>query len=355
MAMQSLAAERQTAAPDPWICSARWDMTFLILSAGLVAAPILFHYALLEPLLGTQQSVWLVNGVVALAIGGPHMYSTYTYTYMERDFLRRYPVYVALGLLIPIGVIATALWNLQVLVSFFMMWASVHVLHQIVYLTDCYRMRMPVRDSQWSRAIDYAVVITSLYPLATQKLVRSEFVIDNYVILIPGFLRNDSIVILAFAAFAVSLALFIGKTLIEVREARAHYGKTLLISIAVVLAFFVPTFGNLSVAFQGMNAWHSCQYMALVWYMNRLRKERGEVSSGWIRGMFGPGRSLHFYLWMVGLTVAAAVVMSVVRVAAGLTQEQAYYIVVLSPLLLHYYLDHFLFVRPDRVMRPTVS
>ncbi len=330
-------------------------MTFLILSAGLVAVPILLHYALLEPLFGTQQSVWLVNGVVALIIGGPHMYSTYTYTYMERNFLRRYPVYVALGLLIPIAVIATALWDLQILISFFMMWASVHVLHQIVYLTDCYRTRMPVQDSLWSRAIDYAVVGVSLYPLATQKLVRGEFVIDNYVILIPEFLRNDSIVILAFAAFAVALALFIGKTIIEVREGRAHYAKTLLISIAVFMAFFVPTLGNLSVAFQGMNAWHSCQYMALVWYMNKLRKERGEVTSGWIGGMSGPGRSLRFYLWMVGLTLAAAAIMAVVRVSAGLTQEQAYYIVVLCPLLLHYYLDHFLFVRPDRIMRPAVS
>ncbi|MEK7872355.1 MAG: hypothetical protein AAB502_00690 [Chloroflexota bacterium] len=355
MTTQSLAVERQAAAPSPWIYSARWDMSFLILSASLVPVPIFLHFALLEPLFGTRQSVWIVNGLVALAIGGPHMYSTYTYTYMERAFLRRYPVYVAVGLLIPVGVIVMALWDLQILISLFMMWASVHVLHQIAYLTDCYRSRMPTRDSLWSRAIDYAVVGASLYPLATRKLVHGEFVIDNFVILIPDFLRNDSIVVLAFAAFAVALTLFIGKTIIEVRERRAHYPKTLLISIAVLLAFFVPTLGNLSVAFQGMNAWHSCQYLALVWYANKLRRERGEITSGWIQRMSGSGQSLRFYLWMVGLTVAAGLVISIVRVVAGLTQEQAYYIVVLSPLLLHYYLDHFLFVRPDQVMRPTVS
>ena len=65
------------ARPDgAWLRSRRWDLTFLVLSAALVpVALLMFH------VLGISQTG--VNLIVAGLIGGPHLYSTFTYTFME--------------------------------------------------------------------------------------------------------------------------------------------------------------------------------------------------------------------------------------------------------------------------------
>lgn len=63
-------------------------------------------------------------------------------------------------------------------------------------------------------------------------------------------------------------------------------------------SFIAPALGNLDTAFQGMNVWHSLQYLALTWMLNRLRFDR------------------------------------------------AYYIAVLSVLWIHYFHDHYLFTKP---------
>ena len=53
-----------------------------------------------------------------------------------------------------------------------------------------------------------------------------------------------------------------------------------------------PAPQNLDVAFQGLNTWHSFQYLAVVIFLNRLRQARGTIGSatvarfasrGWVR------------------------------------------------------------------------
>jgi hypothetical protein len=62
-----------------WLRSRNWDLTFLILSAALVPIPLLMYHGL-----GVSQTA--VNLIVAGLIGGPHLYSTFTYTFFEPNY-----------------------------------------------------------------------------------------------------------------------------------------------------------------------------------------------------------------------------------------------------------------------------
>src|SRR5207248_4902721 len=83
-----------------WLRSKAWDLTFISLSAGLVSIPLLTYVFANEAtpyinrfLAGIGINyVWdadasrnLVNGIIALFIGGPHMYATYTRTALDKN------------------------------------------------------------------------------------------------------------------------------------------------------------------------------------------------------------------------------------------------------------------------------
>lgn len=330
----------------PWLRNRRWDLTFIIFSSVLVAVPLTVHYVFGVP---TQA----FNFIVAALVGGPHMYSTFTLTFWEGAFWRRYPVYTVGAFLIPVAVIYLAVVNLTLLVTIFMAWASFHVLQQIAYLADCYRVR--AGEPLWSRsqAIDYAVLFTSLYPIAMYKLTTDSFRIGSEPVheYFPVVLKTELFLYLVWAIFALALALWLLKTVQEYQEGRINYPKTLLLAITVTLSFIIPSFENLDVAFQGMNTWHSLQYLALLWYISNLRRERDEISSGIFRRIVGERRVFSFYGFFVGLTlVAGAMVLLLYWSSAaifgwGLQFQQCYFIVVLSFLLMHYYFDTFLFTR----------
>jgi len=351
MSVQSVAVQRVQPATSTWLYHKQWDLTFIIFSAVLVPLPLIIYYQLMALGVSASNALTVINLLVALVVGGPHMYSTYTLTFADPNFRRRYPLFVAGAVLIPIGVISLAVFDLTILLTVFMFWASIHVLHQIAYLVDCYRAKQG-EHGLWSRALDYAVIFSSLYPFATYRLIiTNDFIIDEKHIQVPAFLRIPELVWLVWVFFFTVLALFIARTVVEARQGRLNVPKVLLMSVTIVLAFVVPTLPDLSVAFQGMNTWHSLQYLALVWYINKLRKERDEIGSEVVRGLAGEGRTWRFYLFHTGVTVLAGVVIGGVYFLSGLRLEQAYYIVVLSSLLVHYYVDHLLFTRVDNLVR----
>ena len=82
------AAGMAVPAPGVWLRSPSWDLTFLILSAALVPIPLLLYHGL-----GVSQTA--VNLIVAGLIGGPHLYSTFTYTFMEPNYRRRHRRFLA--------------------------------------------------------------------------------------------------------------------------------------------------------------------------------------------------------------------------------------------------------------------
>jgi hypothetical protein len=332
-------------APNLWLRDPRWDLTFLIGSAVLAAVPLSLFY-----IFGVSTTV--INFLVAGLIGGPHLYSTYGFTVVEPGFRRTYGWLLLPCILLPLGVGWLAANNMTLLLTIFFFWASVHVLHQIAYITDAYRHKDPRPRSAWNRAIDYGLIFTGLYPLASAKLIRGEFVVGgDRPLLVPEFARKEWIPYAVIALFLTFLVLYVVKTIREHREGRLNLPSVVLISVTTAVSLAIPTFSNLDVSFQGYNTWHSFQYLALVWYINSLRKENGEITNRWVSAVSGAGRHWAFYGMNLALTGAAFALIMLLYHVLGLDWAQSYYSVVLGSLLVHYYLDHFNFFRFGAVVR----
>src|SRR4029453_509486 len=278
-----------------WLVSRGYDLAFIIFSSAFVLFPLL-SYAVLG------KNIY-VDLTVTLLIGGPHLFATYTMTFMEPRFRQRYPRYVWGALALPPLIVTLAVVKLTLLVTIFFLWASVHVIHQVAYVTDAYRMKDP-RGWTWNeRIIYYGVLMTAMYPVAPRKLIHGEFVTGGRRLLFPDFLKLEWVPLLVWAAFLFFLGAFIVKTVREAREGRLHLAKTLLISLATVLFFVTPMLANLDVAFQGLNTWHSFQYLALVLYLNRFRAERGLIGSPAVERI--SRRGLTLYAMCLGFALLA--------------------------------------------------
>jgi hypothetical protein len=214
--------------------------------------------------------------------------------------------------------------------------------------------------------------MTALYPIATQKLIRGEFVTGGRVLLFPEFLKQSWVPLPVWAAFLGFAAAFVVKSAFEAREGRLHVGKTLLIALSAVLFFVTPMLANLDVAFQGLNTWHSFQYLAVVLYLNRYRAQKGLIGSEVVQRVSHRGWTL--YAMCLGFTMLAALMYfltlnTVIRLDAFETGGPfnmilvgrifagqhffSFYSVILSCLLVHYYFDHFVFLQKDKVITPS--
>jgi hypothetical protein len=330
------------AARGVWLRSPAWDLSLLIFSAALVPLPLLAFHGL-----GLSQTA--VNLVVAGLIGGPHLYSTFTYTFMEPSFRRRHGRFLAASLALPVIVTLLAFANLQLLLTLFFAWASIHVLHQITYINDCYAAKRPAARPPRERLVDYGVVFLCLYPMATPQILDGSFQLGGTPLYVPEWATHGlaaGVQIYGIAGlFAVFLALWLAKCVRDWRAGRLLVPSTLLIGLTIVVGFTLPLFANSDVAFQGFNVWHSVQYLALVWFLMAMRKERGEIDNHFIAEMNGPDRPWRFYGLALGLTAGAGALVLLVHAVFGVALQQAYYIVILSALLQHYYLDHLQFTK----------
>jgi len=335
-------APRARTAAGVWLRSPSWDLGLLILSAALVPIPlVLFHVA------GMSQTA--VNLVVAGLIGGPHLYSTFTYTFMEPGFRRRHGRFLAASVALPVLVTVLSFVNLRVLLTVFFLWASIHVLHQITYINDCYAAKGPVARPARERLVDYGVVFLCLYPIATPQILAGSFQLGGTALYVPAWATQGLVADLQVygmaALFAVFLGLWIAKCVRDWRAGRLLLPSVLLIGLTVVVGFTLPLLPNSDVAFQGFNVWHSVQYLALVWFVMAMRKERGEIDNRLVAEMNGPDRAWRFYGLALALTAVAAALVLVIAGIFGVPLQQAYYIVILSTLLQHYYLDHLQFTK----------
>jgi hypothetical protein len=354
-----------------WINSRQWDLVFISLSVVLVTIPYLAWLFLrdvlhIEPDAGRQA----VNLMIAVLIGGPHMYATFTRTTFDKGFRSKYGGFVRSSIFIPLLVITLALTNLTLLLTIFFFWASIHVLHQIIYVVESYNEKSkfaPEKSSLTpiSKVIDFAVVLTALYPIAAYRIaVRQDFTIGPSKLndIVPSFFEQPWVFYLASAVFAVSLFAFIGKSIYEYRNGIANLPKIIFITFTVGASFIVPSLGNLDTAFQGMNVWHSFQYLALTWFVNHLRQHRGELDDQPVLEKISEdGKSRLVYGFNVLLTFGSGLIIAVVFVVLYLlvggkwseptfALETAYYIGVLSFLWIHYYHDHFLFTQTDSIL-----
>lgn len=332
----------------PWLRSKRWDLSFLTCSGVLVVIPLLLYEVL-------GSSAMFINLFVAGVIGGPHMYATFFRTALNPSFRHRHRFVTWSSLCIPVLVIICAVWNFQLLITLFFFWASIHVLHQVTYIVECYDQKQLSHVQRWSQLIDYALVFSCLFPIATYKFIHDEFYIGTTPLLYPDFLKTPVVFYAVTAFFALSLLLFLGKTLTEIRQGTAHYAKILLIVTTVALSLLITSYSGhkLEIAFQGFNTWHSFQYMALTWYIIVLRRQRGERETGIMQWLADNdhGQFRYFYSLNIALTLLALVLIGIVVALPNMSFEQSYYIVVLSFLLIHYYHDHILFTQPEDVVQ----
>ena len=349
-----------------WLVSAPYDLAFIIGSAILLFVPHAIH--LLWP------SAIVVDLAIAAAIGGPHLFATYTLTFMEPNFRRRYPRYTAGALLLPLLVLVTAIVHLDLLVTAFFLLAAMHVIHQAGYVADSYRARRPepAATQGLSRLIDYGLLLCSLFVLATFKftgaslrifgmeLSEHQFATGGRRLLFPGFLQAEVLAWALMTAFVLCAAAFVVKSVHEAVRGRLNLPKTLHLVLAASLFFVTPALQNLDVAFQGLNTWHSFQYLAVVIFLNRYRQARGLIGSPLVARFATRGARL--YGVCLAFTAATGLVYLALRgivllldawPGEALQQHYfAFYVAVLSALLIHYYFDHFLFLRVDGVITP---
>src|SRR6185369_14791950 len=91
----------------------------------------------------------------------------------------------------------------------------------------------------------------------------------------PSFLVNPVAVRIEWALFVFFLLAWSWKTWREARSGLLHGPKTALIALTVVLSFFIPAATDAEhtgLAFQAMNAWHSMQYLGLVYLLRADRR-----------------------------------------------------------------------------------
>ncbi len=325
-----------------WLRSRNWDLTFLIGSALLVPVPLIMYHGL-----GISQTA--VNLIVAGIIGGPHLYSTFTYTFMEPNYRKRHRRFLAASLALPVIVTTMAFVNLQVLLTIFFMWASIHVLHQITYINDCYVAKGPVTRMLRERVVDYGVVFLCLYPMATPQILDGSFQLGGTQLWVPSWATDGLVADAQIAGVAVLFAgffvLWVAKTIRDWRRGTLLVPSVLLVGLTIFVGFTLPLMPNIDVAFQGFNVWHSVQYLGLVWFLMAMRKERGEIDNHFVAEMNGPDRPWRFYGLAVLLTALAGMLVLVLHGVFGVDLQKAYYIVILSTLLQHYYLDHLQFTK----------
>ena len=345
-----------------WLRDAKWDLAFITLSVVLVPLPYLFY--LLGVRFGVDADVSrnVVNGFVAVAVGGPHMMSTMLRTGLDNSFKRNYPILVRSSVIIPMVVIALAFLNLNLLLTIFFFWASLHVLHQVSYIVELYNhkeehfVRPHSTVSPLARLIDYSVIMTCLFPVASYKISKGTFDIgsNDLTASIPTFFQQTWFFVAMTSLFTIAISAFAMKSYYEYRGGYINWPKTIFIMLTVMVAASVPALPNLDTAFQGMNTWHSFQYLAITFYIIKLRQKYGSLDNDaplvarFSKGENSRGLFALSTMMLVGSAAVFALVYGFIAIFLPNMEsnkhfDTAYYTSVLSFLWIHYYHDHFLF------------
>ncbi|MBZ0298048.1 MAG: hypothetical protein K8L99_36175 [Anaerolineae bacterium] len=346
-----------------WLKDRRWDMTYIILSVLLVPIPYILYLIGVNQLgIDDDVSRNVINGFVAIGVGGPHMMSTFLRTGLDGDFKKRYPMLIRSSIIIPIIVVSLAFLNLELLLTIFFFWAMLHVLHQVTYVTELYnhkehKMMKRPQISWRSRAIDYALILTCLFPMAAYKISQGTFAIgtNDLTKVIPNLFQDSWFFVTMASIFFITLAAYVIKTVTEFRNGTINWPKTIFITLSVAVFFPLASFSNLDTAFQGANVWHSFQYLPLTFYIIKVRQKNGVLTneSAPLVSRFSKGESYRglyaLSTLMLGGSIAIFVGVYVLSgiiipdIDPGRRFDTAYYTAILSFLWIHYYHDHFLF------------
>lgn len=357
-----------------WLRDKRWDLMFITASVIFVPLPYIVYLLLSNGGMDQDVARNLVNAFVGIAIGGPHMMSTFLRTGLDTNFKQRYPMLLRSSIIIPVVVVSLAFLNLTLLLTVFFFWAALHVLHQVTYIVELYNHKEThlVRKSAvtwYARMVDYAVILTCLFPLAAYKISQGSFDIGTNELtdVIPDFFEATWFFYVMAGVFGVALVAYVAKTYQEYRGGYINWPKTVFISFTVAVAFTMPALDNLDTAFQGLNTWHSFQYLAITFYIIKIREQQGKLDgTAPLVKRFAQATkdSRGLYLLSTIMLIGSIVIFAVVFMLAHIITpnpallnqnipyenalinwrfDVAYYTAILSFLWIHYYHDHFLF------------
>ncbi len=354
-----------------WLRNRRWDLLYIIMSVIVVPLPYLV-YLFTRDSFGIPDDAArnMVNAFVAVAVGGPHMMSTFLRTGLDDNFKTRYPMLLRSSIIIPIVVVSLAFLNLTLLLTVFFFWAALHVLHQVTYIVELYNhkehnyVRKNSAVSLQARGIDYAVILTCLFPMAAYKISQGSFDIgaNDLTRVIPDFFQQAWFFYAMAAVFGLAVLAYVVKSVNEYRQGLLNTPKTLFMVFTIIIAFSMPMLPNLDTAFQGLNTWHSFQYLAITFYIIKIKDRYSTLQkSAPLVSRFSKGEdSRGLYLLSTIMLLGSALVFAVVFFIAHLITpgyidvsspniltnwrfDVAYYTAILSFLWIHYYHDHFLF------------
>lgn len=356
---------------DLWLRTRRWDLMFITFSVIVVPLPYLIYlFARDNFAIADDVARNMVNGFVAVAVGGPHMMSTFLRTGLDENFKQRFPMLIRSSVIIPIIVVSLAFLNLTLLLTVFFFWAALHVLHQVTYIVELYNhkehnyVRKGSAVTLQARLIDYAVVLTCLFPMAALKISQGSFDIgvNDLTSVIPVFFQQAWFFYLMTGVFTIALGAYLIKSVQEYRGGYLNTPKTVFIIFTVIIAFSLPALPNLDTAFQGLNTWHSFQYLAITFYIIKVRAAYANLDrtaplvARFSRGKDSRGLYLLSAIMLLGSALVFAIVYFVAHIVtpgyidvnvpgelANWRFDVAYYTSILSFLWIHYYHDHFLF------------
>ncbi|MCC7508225.1 MAG: hypothetical protein IT464_02480 [Planctomycetes bacterium] len=381
-----------------WILNPSWDKRWIILPALLAPIPPLIFYVsmfLLERYsafdaatrMGVAEDI--VSLVVMVLAGGPHVWVTYTRTWLHPEFRKREKIWFfasfAVVPTVAIMALSSELTRTLLLTGFFFI-ASLHIIHQLSYVVRFYQDRDAARPSLKSRLIDIGAVLFPLYPVSSFRMVMVNenswawawaqsffgenaaawrFHIGRVNPLLPDFILSDWFWMANLLGFLVCTTLWVTKSVREHRLGILQKPKFLLIACAIGVGLFCPLWPNLDSSFQGFNLWHSIQYIALTWFIMRMQVNKGVKLNRFVRWLSeddNTGRryySIAFVLVLaiIGVIMGVAVILSAaqgVGMFAGSGEAgtlsykpggvlQAYYLLGFGLLLTHYFHDAFFF------------
>lgn len=353
-----------------WLRDKKWDLLFITFSVVVVPLPYVFYLIGVNMGLDSDFSRNLINGFVAVAIGGPHMMSTFLRTGLDDSFKQRYPMLLRSSIIIPIVVVSLAFLNINLLLTVFFFWAALHVLHQVTYIVELYNhkehnfVRQGSAVSLQARLIDYAVIFTCLFPMAALKISQGSFDVgvNDLTQVIPQLFQHAWFFFAMTGVFLIALFAYMFKTFQEVRGGYLNVPKTVFIVFTIIVAFTIPALPNLDTAFQGLNTWHSFQYLAITFYIIKIKQQYGKLDKNApLVSRFSQGKDSRglYALSTIMLLGSVAIFIVVYAMAHIITPgvvditdpralghwrfDVAYYTSILSFLWIHYYHDHFLF------------
>lgn len=382
-----------------WIHSPGWDKKWIIFPALLAPVPVLVYYLSLW-LLGRYSGLDaatrngaaedIVSLFVMVLVGGPHVWVTFTRTWMHPEFRTREKMwyYASFGVVPFVATMAlySEMTRKLLLTGFFFI-ASLHIIHQLSYVIRFYQDRHRVKPTWKSRLIDVGAVMFPLYPVATFRMVMVnegsmafawasqwfgpetaqslKFSIGRVHPMLPNFILSDWFWMANLLAFLVATTLWVAKTRREYRAGVLHKPKTMLILCAIGVGLFCPLLPNLDSSFQGFNLWHSMQYIALTWFITRTQIKRGRRQNRFVNWLARDDNSgARYYGVAFGIVIAIIAVIIGVAVVISSFQGvgmfggagevgslnyqpgamlQAYYLLGFGLLLTHYFHDFLLF------------